>query len=419
MRAAGIVVGLFLLTAGCFGGGDGGKLDPAIVTPTGPGVVPPTGRLNIDYDNPDNVTFENGTGGIDHHHDLWNGQTRVLIFEQSAKMHPMAARHAAEYVAEATFKPVQGAMVFEGTTSVDFTITKPQRHLCEGEDTIDGDYVCTSNFLGVPGADDPSPPAGLTLRYKHASTFDWIEVGPIAWDTPLPIQVTLPTHTDMPHATSSLWEFQVTSPNKQDSTLLFTAKAEIVRGEGDIPLWPGHPDFYPNGLTSRLVLQRSASAGDAGLYGHGAALVPDDVGPVYADKLISYGTRSLHVWVNITSVTATNPATAPNSWFLFHENATGLDNITNAFDTTNYAFEKRAFYWVLPVDENGMDSPYSDGSRWLFGLGGSLTTPALACYAECANWAATYDITVIATNEALPLDAYHMHCLRDADCPTA
>ena len=42
------------------------------------------------------------------------------------------------------------------------------------------------------------------------------------------------SQTDMPHATMSLWEFQVISPHEQDVTLVFTAKAELVKGEGEV-----------------------------------------------------------------------------------------------------------------------------------------------------------------------------------------
>lgn len=404
--------------AGCIGGGDDdGSIDSATTEQGGANTSSPTGRGSIVAFEETNKT-EEGAGGVDHHHDYWEGRDRVVIFEQNEKMHPMAARNTASYEAVATFRPVPGAMIYEATERVEFTITNPERHVCEGEDTFDGDYICTDNFFGLPNAPDPAGgPAGLTLRYKHASTATWVDVGDIAWDTPVVIKITNPVQTDMPHATSSLWEFQVASPNKHDTTLTFTAKAEIVRGADDIPLWPGHPDFYAEG-PHRVVLRGSGLvAGDPGLYGHGAALVPAEAGPVAPERLISYGTRTLYVWLNITDVQAANPATAPNNWFLFHANSSGVDNITDAFDTEGHAFDKREFSWTLPVNDAGMDSPYSDESRWRFMLGGSLTTTLVACYADCANWAATYDLVIHASSEALPFDAYDWNCLRDEECP--
>lgn len=420
MRLPVVLLGLTLLLAGCIGGKEGQDERAPVNTTEGGNVAPPEGRPDIKFDS-ENVTFEQGAGGVDHHHDYWEGRTRVIVFEQPAKMHPLGAtRSAATYEAEATFRPAQPALVYEGTQTVEFTITAPARHVCEGEDTINGDYACTDNFLGVPTVPDPSPPTGLKLRYKHASTNEWIDVGDIVWDTPLPIKILQPIETDMPHATASLWEFQVLSPNKQDATLAFTAKAELVRGEGEIPLWPGHPDFYPDGLTSRVVVDTTAIAGDPGLFGHGAAIVPAEAGPVYADKLISYGTKTIHVWINITSVNAPNPATAPTSWFLWHTNSSGNHNITNSADVDNHGPSVMEHYWVLPVDENGMDSPYSDGSRWWFMLGGNYNFVVLSGYGDYANWAAEYTIKVIATNVALPEDQYDWNCLRpEAICPAA
>lgn len=421
MSAKALLVSLLLLAlpmAGCLGGGDEGGGD-SDGDETGPDLntAPPPGRGGLVAFEETNQT-EEGLEGLDHHHDYWQGRDRVVIFEQHGKMQPMAARHVAGYEAQATFRPVAGAMVYEATERVEFTITTPERHACAGEDTVDGDYVCTDNWTPAPRVADPAPPAGLKLRYKHASTDTWIEAGDIAWDTPVNIAITNPVQTDMPHATSSLWQFQIVSPNKHDSTLTFTAKGEIVRGSGDIPLWPGHPDFYAES-PHRVVLNKAgAIAGDPGLYEHGAALVPAEAGPLAPDRLISYGTRTLYVWLNITDVQAQNPATAPNNWFLFHANASAdIDNITNPFDTEGHAFSMREFAWTLPVNDDGMDSPYSDASRWRFMLGGSMTTPVVACYADCANWAATYDLVIHASSIALAPEEYDWYCVRDSDCP--
>lgn len=407
--------------AGCLGGDDAGDaLTDTTTNGSSTTTDSPEGRGQIVAFEETNAT-EEGAGGLDHHHDNWNGAERLTIFEQHVKMHPMKSVYAVEYEAQATFRPAhpdRPALIPEGTASVEFVLSDPERHVCEGEDTINGDYACTDNFFGLPRAADPAPPTGLLLRYKHASTNDWIDAGDVVWDTPVVIQITNPVQTDMPHATASLWEFQVLSPNKADQTLTFTAKGEVIRGADDIPLWPGHPDFYPNNQTSREVLRTTAIAGDPGAYGHGAAIVPADAGPITPERLISYGTRTLHVWINITDVQAPNPATAPKSWFLWHTNASGNHNITNPADVEGHGFEQREHYWVLPVDDQGMDSPYSDGSRWWFMLGGNFDFVVLSGYGDYANWAATYDIVVIASSEELPYEAYDMHCVRDdVYCP--
>lgn len=422
MLARTALLGLVLILpafAGCIGGGTD-PVDAGVVDNSTINTADPTGEKLLAFEET-NAT-EAGVGGVDHPHDYWNGQTRAVIFDTPASMEP--------YEAVATFQPPQGTFVYEATQTVEFTISNPQRRACPYGGTFDGDYGCTDNAGkiargfgapvpadGAPRADDPNPPVGLKLRYKHASTVEWIDVGELVWNTPLPIKITDPRQTDMPHATSSLWEFQVVSPHQQDVTLTFNAKAELVKGEAGIPLWPGHPDFYAEKPVREVLNVADWEACDQS----GCALVNDEerTGLVEAQKLISYGTKTLHVWVNITDAQFPVPPTQPQSWFLYHNNATGRVNVTNQFDAETYGIDKREFYWVLPVDDGAMDSPYADGSRWTFDLGAALVTPALSCYGGCSDWYAKYNIVVLATNEALPMDAYHHYCLRDEDCAYA
>lgn len=411
MRLEVVLVALLLaspLLAGCLKKPEGEVDAAAVVNETA--FVPPEGRGPIVAFEETNAT-EAGAGGVDHHHDLWNGQSRVVIFETQAMMSPGASPDGVS----ATFRPPQGTFIFEGTGLVEFTIANPTRHACEPLVTFGGKFYCT-DYLGegrpaAPPVPDPKPSDGLELRYKHASTAEWIDAGPLAWGTPLPIKITQPTETDMPHATSSVWEFQVTSPHSYDSTLAFTAKAEMVRGEGDVPLWPGHPDFYAERDSRTVVESVPAKACDGGLTGAGCLLAGDGVEPVVPSKLISYGTRTLYIWANITDAQFPNPATQPTVWFLYHRNATGQNNITDIFDQ-NHAIDVREHSWILPVDDGSMDSPYADGSRWEFELGAAFTPPAgSSCYGGCADWYAEYTLTVIASSVALPGEEYDMYCL--------
>lgn len=428
MAARGLVAVLTLATllAGCIGGEPVSDAGMVVNTSTLNDTAP-DGRGNIIAFDETNET-EMGAGGVDHHHDLWSGKSRVVMFEQVAMMDPGPGD---QNRAEATFRPKMGTFVFEGTASVEFTISDPERHVCEPVITFGGHFYCT-DYLGEgqpaapPVADPQGGPSGLKLRYKHASTVEWIDAGELKWGTPLAIEVRDPRETDMPHATSSVWQFQVVSPNTYDVTLKFKAKAEIVRAEGDIPLWPGHPLFYTDERPSRVVVENAQGiACDGGLTATGCVLGGGEAEPVVPTKLISYGTRTLYVWVNITQVTANNPATTPNAWILHHANATGGDNITDARDVSQYGYEKRELHWVLPVDDGSMDSPYADGSRWRFALGAALVTPdtpvrpGTYCYGGCAEWTAEYAITVIASRDALPQDAYHWNCLdpEASECP--
>ena len=405
--------------AGCLKGPQDDVVEAASVNVTN--ITAPEGRGPIVAFEETNKT-EEGAGGVDHHHDLWNGQSRIVIFETPAMMQPAPGTDGVS----ATFRPPQGTFVFEGTATVEFTLQNPRRHACEPLVTFGGRFYCT-DYVGedrpaAPPVPDPNPPAGLKLRYKHASTVEWIDAGEIVWGAPTIIKVMQPTETDMPHATSSVWEFQVESPNAYDNTLAFDAKAELVRGEGDVPLWPGHPLFYDAETPYRVVVDNAPGRSCGSSYAQlGCTLAADDVEPIAPTKLISYGTRTLHVWLNITRADLPSPATSPTVWFLYHRNATGETNITNIFDEEGHGVAKKEHYWVLPVDDGSMDSPYADGSRWEFELGGSLTPPVgSACYGGCTDWYAEYTLTVIATPEELAPEAYHMYCLDpDAWCGEA
>lgn len=418
MRLGAFVTVTLLAAAGCIGPEETGTPTTA-ANETGILTAAPQGRGEIVAFEETNQT-EEGAGGVDHHHDYWNGKTRIVVFETPAMMDPSPDD---EGRAVATFRPPQGTFVYEATSAVEFTISEPTRHACEPLVTFGGHFYCT-DYLGEgrpagPPVPDPNPPAGLKLRYKHASTTQWIDAGELAWGTPLPIQIRNPTETDMPHATSSVWEFQVLSPNRQDTTLSFKAKAELVRGEGDVPLWPGHPLFYTPEKPSRVVVENvAAKACDAGLSGAGCVLAGEGAEPVVPTKLISYGTRTLFVWANVTSATFPNPATQPSVWFLYHRNATGENNITNIFDEANHSIDKKEHAWVLPVDDGSMDSPYADGSRWEFELGAAFTPDVgPSCYGGCAEWSAEYTLTVIASSAELAADAYDLYCLDpDAYC---
>lgn len=399
--------------AGCISGDDPTEEDPQVNDSKGPTTEMPQGRDGKIIAFEETNATESGMGGVDHHHDYWAGRNRVVIFEERAAMEPSPDDQNRAFV---NFRPPQGALIYEATASVEFTISDPERQACEPVVTFGGEFVCT------PSAPDASGgPSGMKLRYKHSSTTNWIDVGDLVWGAPLVIKITDPRETDMPHATSSLWEFQVMSPNAHDVSLVFKAKAELVRGEGDVPLWPGHPNFYSDRHT-REVLNTQAYAGDSGISNSASPFIHAEAGPVYAQKLISYGTKTLYVWVNITKYTPGDPATAPGTWFLYHMNATGRENITSPFDFENYPIEKRELFWILPVDENGMDSPYADGSRWHFELGAGFTAPENplyqpSCYAGCASWAAEYTIVVHASDLEEPPEAYHMSCLRAEECP--
>ena len=121
------LVALILLSAsfaGCLGNDDA-PVDAAATDDDALNTAPPEGRGSLVAFVETNTT-EAGAGGLDHHHDYWNGRDRVIIFETPAKMKPIAfTRDAANYQAVAQFEPPIGATVYESTQTIEFTLTEP------------------------------------------------------------------------------------------------------------------------------------------------------------------------------------------------------------------------------------------------------------------------------------------------------
>jgi hypothetical protein len=167
--------------------------------------------------------------------------------------------------------------------------------------------------------------------------------------------------------------------------------------------------------------------GASGAGSSAATLSSKDNVPTQPQKLISYGTRSVYVWVNVTDYAASNPALAPVSWYLWHTNASGVSNITSPFDATNHSIDKKEHFWILPVNDTDMDSPYQDHSRWQFQLRGSYATPEnpapatvpkwdqFSCYAGCADYAVKYTITVKAS-DVVETGRYSVFCEDSSIC---
>lgn len=398
---------------GCIAGDEPQEEGPLVNTSgAGPTMEMPDGREGKIVAFEETNMTEAGVGGVDHHHDNWGSQTRMVLFESEQSMNAFPDGQNRAYTTFNVPYPSPGAtgIVFEGTGQVEVTISEPSRRACEGAFTLGGHPICTDYLPvledGTPVPPDPTGgPTGLFLRYRHGSASDFIDAGPLTWGAPTAIKITDPRQTDMPHSTTSLWQFQVISPNAYDTTLSFKVKAEIVRSdEADIPLWPGHPLFYTPEKRVREIYTGSHTGAGTGVSS------TEETEIIQPDRLISYGTKSVYVWANITSVSAPNPLTAPITWYLWHTNASGITNITNPFDEVTHSASVKNHFWILPVKDNDMDSPYQDGSRWQFELRGAMTTPdpantnrQVSCYGGCADYVVKYDIVVKASDIEEPM----------------
>jgi hypothetical protein len=391
-----LIPGLLALTmvgvtfAGCLGSSaNGGKIDNLSTTNQSQNLstVLPQGRTGT-------MTAYNETTTVDsmgmHSHDYWNGRTRVDIFKN---VHTIMGPFVSPNGTAATFRPPPGALIFEGTDHIEVTIANAALHACLPLYRLNSYPMCDDSFGQAqgpaPSAPDPQPSSTLKLQYITASGDNnhWQDAGAIGWGAPVTIKITQPIETDMPHSTGSLWQFRIVSSSPQDAFLEFDVSATIVRGTGEIPLWPAHPLFYARTHYRTIfdgTQSTQESGGPQGFARHSGE----------PSKLISGGTNTLLVFANITSV---NAPSKPTDWYMWYHNAsytgwneTGLDS--------NHTGDKTHLAWVLRSDMNGMDSPYATNSRWEFVMRGAFQTPVLTFLGGGPPYSVTYHLTVIATD---------------------
>lgn len=200
----------------------------------------------------------------------------------------------------------------------------------------------------------------------------------------------------MPHSLASLWLFRLEAEGSHQFSVNLTVT--IVHGE-DVPMWPGHPDFYAES-PKRLVMDSDGSTREPGL---GESLVRDSFYDyVHPDRLISWGTTKLDVFVNVTRVSGPGSAPAdPLSLYLRVRNATSQADDVYGFDDLESG-KARSFQFEVPVDTNGMDSPYAPSSRWGFAMGAFYTA-----FSDSSPYELDYHITVVAhgASDAKPAEA--------------
>ena len=394
--------------AGCFGADDATTSDAALTDAEGADgsevsrAAAPDNRTGALVAFEETNATEEGAGGLDHRHDDWAGRERITILERSVNLQARTTNDGRAW-AEAPIPLGIGPRVFEGTRAVELTFSDPQRRACQPLLYSDDERVC-SDGVGGAAPDPTGGPTGITLFFRDAIASEWIDAGEVSWTDPMVISITDPRQTDMPHSAASLWAFRLYSSDASLDTLKLSLRIDIVRGEGDIPLWPGHPDFYVDG-DSRVVLQGSATR----TMGDPADALSTTSAPTQAlapEKLISYGTRALHVFVNITRVASPNPAATPTAWTLEWHNASGYWLNSNATDPA-HAGDVLEHVFVIPVDDNAMDSPYASASRWSFRLGAQFAVrqegvTTFTCTGMCAAYEVDYDLVVIATSQPPP-----------------
>lgn len=369
-----LLVAALVPLAGCFGG------EPVGTAQTD---APPANDTNATFANPEGreqpVAFqetnrtEAGAGGVEHKHDYWEGRESVVVAQGE---HVFAAfplfpdGEGSDPKNVAYVKLPEPNLVFEGTAQVEVLVAAPE---------------VTS------GVASPSP-VGMTLSYRTAADAEYRDLGAITFGTPLVIPVE-PRETDMPHSKASLWSFRVATERPDYSTIDVTVT--IKRG-ATIEDWPGHPDFYAD-RTQRVVLDKEVTTVVHGtakvtLYGRATTWA-------HPDFLLSDGTGSFDVFVNVTSVN-TNGGLDPTRFTLQYHNATVLDTETDGLRTTfDVGDVEGGLHFFQNMTEHGMDGPYQGTSRWGFRLMPDYSQNGKIGCAECFDLEVTYHIKVVARKD--------------------
>jgi hypothetical protein len=375
--------GILLLVTGCLGYLPGSQ--PVQKTQTNGTVDPGVTAISPDLPKPGNRSgnysaFEetNMTDMIGmHSHDYWAGRTKVVVQDLDVRFPYDTGPFQLD------IKPKRGLLIYEGTDHVEVAVTNPARSL----------------FLrGIPAQPLPVPPGTLNLSFLSAASGpgQWGDAGKITFGTPVEIPIKAEQMTDMPHSTGSLWDFRIFSADPQSAGLSFHVTITIYRGAGAIPEWPSHPLFYAT-THYRTVFDGNGKVQDQPVtndfLGGAQPVIPEGT----PGRLISEGTASVLVFVNITSLQSATGIPPTHLWLLFHNASYDVWNNTSPFDN-NHSLKSQNQLFRIRVDPNGMDSPYQDASRWQFVVRAATTTPLISCIRQCNPYTMTYHLTVIATD---------------------
>lgn len=329
----GLVVLAVLLLAGCVSETPSASLAPSATNASSEVAAP----REVSAFKETNAT-EAGLGGEAHAHDYWKGRDRVDLFVGDVSLAPLPILTGGfrSYSVETTLPPP--ALVYEGASHVEF-------------------LVGGASATGV----DPYPVPAMRVEYRSAADgpLDWRDGGALATGTPTLVPVA-PHETDMPHSVASLWVFRLVAEGPHVTNVNLTVTA--VRGT-DVPPWPGHPEFYAERNT-RVVFDGDASNKEIGLAAR-YVLFGGERDWRFPDRVISWGTGSLEIFVNVTRVEAPIP---PDSAYLRVRNATQVfDDFVVLYDVEGRD-DLQSYHFSMPVDVAGMDSPYAPMSRWAFSL---------------------------------------------------
>jgi len=242
----------------------------------------------------------------------------------------------------------------------------------------------------------------------------------------------------MPHQQKSLWVFRIYTQEANEFSFNFTVTA--VKGN-PVVNWPPHPNLYAD-KTTRTVFDGTVKEES-----HGTVQMNVDgkdvqwLGP---ERVVSWGTDSVDVTVTDVSFSSSVPGVTPDSYLLEFHNATHQPLLGNGDQAGGRSFDKgsdgKTWHFQIPVDSDGMDSPYGQKSRWGFRFVPRFQSDPTNCYSNVGGgegpaygfvqefligcqftpWSLSYHMTIVAHGHstALGVDSTTPQAATNATTPT-
>lgn len=281
-------------------------------------------------------------GHMPHMHDYWEGKERVILFDDaidassSQDLFGMWVGAREGRVGAMPWRLPDGATVMEGTGQMDLTATW----------------------------EDPSV-TSLAVSYRVGPGAEWSAPQPLANGELVSLAIT-PAMTDMPHMSTSRWEFLFTPADSPGSIIgTFELRIEIVKMR-DIMLFPGHPELF-DGKPEKVLHDRDHEHSEQSY----VARVPNillqgEFGEktVAPDELVPMETKAMRVEVTIASASST-PGQVAEIRFFYR----GADTSYMGHPTVlpmEGSLEQKFLAYQFPVEMEQTDSPYLNESQWLF-----------------------------------------------------
>lgn len=281
-------------------------------------------------------------GHMPHMHDYWSGRERVTLFDDAIEsgaggdLFLAFSGATGGQVGVVPWRLPDNATVMEGTGQMELTATW----------------------------DDPTV-TSLAVRHRIGVRGEWSAPVPLpqAKTTLLPIT---PDMTDMPHMSTSRWEF-VFAPAEAPGALLgtFELRVDIVKVR-DIMLFPGHPELF-EGQPEKVIHDSEHEHTEVSYPMRVPNLVTrGEFGEktVTPEQLVPMETKAMRVEVEVLEASA-SPGEVAEIRFFFH----GADTSFYGHPTVlplEGSFEEGRLVYQFPVSHEQTDSPYGKESQWLF-----------------------------------------------------